>query len=123
MVCIRARIKRGVTKRRRHKKILDAAEGYWGARSKLVRRAKETVERAWKYAYRDRRQRKRDFRSLWIARINAASREHGLTYSVLIHGLAKAGITLDRKSLSEMAIADPAGFDTVVEKAKAALAA
>ena len=76
-----SRVKRGVTKRRRHKKILDQAEGYWGARSKLVRRAKETVERAWKYAYRDRKQRKREFRKLWIARINAAAREHGLSYS------------------------------------------
>lgn len=114
-----ARIKRGVTKRRRHKKILDAAEGYWGARSKLVRRAKETVERAWKYAYRDRRQRKRDFRSLWIARINAAAREHGLSYSVLIHGLAKAGVTLDRKNLADLAIADPRAFGELAKAAKA----
>ncbi len=114
-----ARIKRGVTKRRRHKKILDAAEGYWGARSKLVRRAKETVERAWKYAYRDRRQRKRDFRRLWIARINAAAREHGLSYSVLIHGLGKAGIMLDRKNLADLAIADPRAFGELAKAAKA----
>ena len=114
-----ARIKRGVTKRRRHKKILDAAEGYYGARSKLVRRAKETVERAWKYAYRDRRQRKRDFRSLWIARINAAARENGLSYSVLVHGLAKVGVTLDRKNLADLAVADPKAFAALAQAAKA----
>ena len=114
-----ARIKRGVTKRRRHKKILDQAEGYWGARSKLVRRARETVERAWKYAYRDRRQRKREFRSLWIQRINAASREHGLSYSKLVHGLAKAGVTLDRKNLADLAVADPKAFADLAQVAKA----
>ncbi len=114
-----ARIKRGVTKRKRHKKILDQAEGYWGARSRLVRRARETVERAWKYAYRDRRQRKRDFRSLWIARINAAAREQGLSYSRLVHGLAKAGVTLDRKNLADLAVADPKAFADLARVAKA----
>jgi large subunit ribosomal protein L20 len=115
-----SRVKRGVTKRRRHKKILDQAEGYWGARSRLVRRARETVERAWKYAYRDRRQRKRDFRSLWIARINAAAREHGLSYSRLVHGLARAGIALDRKNLADLAVADPRAFAELARAAKAA---
>jgi len=114
-----SRVKRGVTKRRRHKKILDRAEGYWGARSKLVRRAKETVERAWKYAYRDRKQRKREFRSLWIARINAAAREHGLSYNKLVHGLAKAGVELDRKNLADLAVADPKAFADLAKVAAA----
>jgi large subunit ribosomal protein L20 len=114
-----SRVKRGVTKRRRHKKILDRAEGYWGARSKLVRRARETVERAWKYAYRDRKQRKREFRSLWIARINAAAREHGLSYSQLVHGLAKAGVELDRKNLADLAVADPKAFADLAKVAAA----
>jgi large subunit ribosomal protein L20 len=114
-----SRVKRGVTKRRRHKKILDRAEGYWGARSKLVRRAKETVERAWKYAYRDRKQRKREFRSLWIARINAAAREHGLSYNKLVHGLAKAGVELDRKNLADLAVADPKAFADLARVAAA----
>jgi large subunit ribosomal protein L20 len=114
-----SRVKRGVTKRRRHKKILDQAEGYWGARSKLVRRARETVERAWKYAYRDRKQRKREFRSLWIARINAAAREHGLSYSRLVHGLAKAGVELDRKNLADLAVADPKAFADLAKIAAA----
>jgi large subunit ribosomal protein L20 len=114
-----SRVKRGVTKRRRHKKILDRAEGYWGARSKLVRRAKETVERAWKYAYRDRRQRKREFRKLWIARINAAAREHGISYSKLVHGLAKAGVELDRKNLADLAVADPKAFADLAKVAAA----
>jgi large subunit ribosomal protein L20 len=112
-------VKRGVTKRRRHKKILDQAEGYWGARSKLVRRAKETVERAWKYAYRDRKQRKREFRSLWIARVNAAAREHGLNYSKLVHGLAKAGVELDRKNLADLAVSDPKAFADLAKVAAA----
>ena len=114
-----SRVKRGVTKQRRHKKILDAAEGYYGARSKLVRRARETVERAQKYAYRDRKQRKREFRRLWIARINAAAREHGLSYSRLIAGLAKAGIELDRKNLADLAVADPAAFAGLAKAAGA----
>jgi large subunit ribosomal protein L20 len=117
-----SRVKRGVTKKRRHKKILDHAEGYWGARSKLVRRARETVERAWKYAYRDRKQRKREFRSLWIARINAAARQHELSYSQLIHGLDKAGIEIDRKNLADIAAADPQAFGDLVTRAKAQLA-
>jgi large subunit ribosomal protein L20 len=114
-----SRVKRGVTKRRRHKKILDQAEGYWGARSKLVRRARETVERAWKYAYRDRKQRKREFRSLWIARVNAAAREHGLSYSKLVHGLAKAGVELDRKNLADLAVSDPKAFAALAKVAAA----
>ncbi|HEU4429168.1 MAG TPA: 50S ribosomal protein L20 [Myxococcota bacterium] len=114
-----SRVKRGVTKRRRHKKILDQAEGYWGARSKLVRRARESVERAWKYAYRDRKQRKREFRSLWIARINAAAREHGLSYNKLVHGLAKAGVELDRKNLADLAVADPKAFADLAKVAAA----
>ena len=114
-----SRVKRGVTKHRRHKKILDAAEGYWGARSKLVRRARETVERARKYAYRDRKQRKREFRSLWIVRINAAAREHGLTYGKLVHGLAKAGVELDRKNLADLAVADPKAFADLAKVAAA----
>jgi large subunit ribosomal protein L20 len=114
-----SRVKRGVTKRRRHKKILDQAEGYWGARSKLVRRARETVERAWKYAYRDRKQRKREFRSLWIARINAAARQHGLSYNKLVHGLAKAGVELDRKNLADLAVADPKAFADLAKVAAA----
>jgi large subunit ribosomal protein L20 len=99
------------------------AKGYRGGRGKLLRTAKETVLRAGAYAYRDRRVRKREFRRLWITRINAAVRERGMRYSEFIHGLQLAGIELDRKSLSEMAIHDPSGFDTVVEQVKAKLAA
>ena len=94
------RIKRGVAAHRRHKRILKEAKGYWGARSRLVRTARDAVERGWKYAYRDRRQRKRQFRALWIARINAAARTHGLSYSRLVHGLAVAGVEIDRRRSS-----------------------
>lgn len=116
------RVKRGVTKRRRHRRILNEAEGYFGTRSTLVKVARETVERAWRYAYRDRKQRKREFRSLWIARINAAARQHELSYSQLIHGLDKAGIEIDRKNLADIAAADPQAFGELVTRAKAQLA-
>jgi len=116
------RVKRGVTKRRRHKRILKEAEGYFGTRSTLVKVARESVERAWRYAYRDRKQRKRQFRSLWIARINAAARQHELSYSQLIHGLDEAGIEIDRKNLADLAVADPQAFGELVSRAKAQLA-
>jgi large subunit ribosomal protein L20 len=108
---------RNKAKRRLFKKV----KGYRGGRGKLYRTAKETLVRSGVYAFRDRRARKREFRELWIIRINAAVRERGLRYSEFIYGLEKAGVTLDRRSLSEMAIADPTGFDTIVERAKAAL--
>lgn len=113
------RVKRGVTARARHKKVLAAAKGYRGRRGNVYRIAKEAVMRAGQYAYRDRRTKKRVFRSLWIARINAAVREHGLTYSVFIAGLNKAGIGLDRKVLSDLAIHDKPGFAAIVEQVKA----
>jgi len=116
-----ARVKRGVTARRRHKKIMKLAKGYYGARSRVFRIAKQSVIRAGQYAYRDRRQRKRQFRSLWIARINAASRANGLSYSRLIAGLRKASIGLDRRVLADLAVHDKPAFTAVVEKAKAAL--
>ena len=116
------RIKRGVVARRRHKKILDRAKGYYGARSRVFRVAKQAVIKAGQYAYRDRRQRKRQFRALWITRINAASRANGLTYSRLIAGLRKAEIGLDRRVLADLAVHDKAAFTSVVEKARAALA-
>ncbi len=117
--CVHSRVPRNKAKRRLFKKV----KGYRGGRGNMFRTAKETLVRAGVYAFRDRRVRKREFRKLWIIRINAACRERGLRYSEFIHGLEKANIVLDRKSLSEMAIHDPAGFDTVVEKVKAALAA
>lgn len=117
-----ARVKRGVTARARHKKVLKAAKGYYGARSRVFRVAKQAVIKAAQYAYRDRRQCKRQFRALWIQRINAAAREYGLSYSRFIDGLNKANIALDRKVLSDVAIHDPAGFAKLVESAKAALA-
>jgi large subunit ribosomal protein L20 len=116
------RIKRGVVARRRHKKILDRAKGYYGARSRVFRVAKQAVIKAGQYAYRDRRQRKRQFRALWITRINAASRANGLTYSRLIAGLRKAEIGLDRRVLADLAVHDKAAFTSIVEKARAALA-
>ena len=118
-----ARVKRSVAARKKRRKVLKAAKGYVGIKHSTYRAAKEQVEHSLKYAYRDRKARKRDMRRLWIIRINAACRERGLRYSEFIHGLVKAEIGLDRKSLSEMAIHDPAGFDSVVEKVKAALAA
>jgi len=117
-----ARIKRGVTAKARHKKVLDAAKGYYGARSRVYRVAKQAVIKASQYAYRDRKQKKRTFRALWIARINAATRMHEMTYSQFINGLKKANIELDRKVLADIAVADPAAFTKIVEQAKQALA-
>ncbi|MGI9533320.1 MAG: 50S ribosomal protein L20 [Thermodesulfobacteriota bacterium] len=113
------RVKKSVASRKRRKRILKLAKGYWGRRKNNLRRAKETLRRALAYAYRDRRQRKRDFRKLWIVRINAAVRPFDLSYSKFIDSLKKSGIELDRKSLSELAIRDPEGFKSVVETAKA----
>ncbi len=117
------RVKRGVTAHARHKKVLDKAKGYRGARSRVLRVAKQAVTKAGQYAYRDRRQRKRQFRALWIARINAGARENGLSYSVFMNGLKKAEIEIDRKVLSDIAIFDKPAFTTLVEKAKAGLEA
>jgi len=116
------RVKRGVTARAKHKKILKQAKGYYGARSRTYRTAKQAVIKAGQYAYRDRKQRKREFRALWIQRINAGAREYGMTYSTFINGLKKAEIELDRKMLSEMAVFDKPAFAQLVETAKAALA-
>ena len=118
-----ARVKRGVTARRRHKKILKQAKGYYNARRKVFRVAKQAVTKALQYAYIGRKQKKRNFRSLWITRINAAARINGMSYSRFINGLLKAGITLDRKVLADIAVHDPAGFAALAEKAKGALAA
>ena len=115
------RVKRGVTARARHKKVTDAATGYRGRRKNVFRIAKEAVMRAGQYAYRDRRNKKRDFRSLWIARINAAAREHGMSYSVFMNGLKKAEILVDRKVLADIAVMDKPAFSKFVEKAKATL--
>jgi len=112
------RVKRGFKARRRRNKVLKLAKGYRGARSKLFRSATEAVDRALNYAYRDRRVRKRDFRALWIARINASARDNGLSYSRLIHGLKKAEIGIDRKILAQLAVTDPTGFGFIVERAK-----
>ena len=117
-----ARVKRGVVARRRHKKVLKQAKGYYGARSRVFRVAKQAVIKAGQYAYRDRRQRKRQFRALWITRINAQSRANGLNYSRLIAGLKKSNKELDRRVLADLAVHDKAAFAAIVEKAKAALA-
>lgn len=117
-----ARVKRGVTARRRHKKILKEAKGYYGFRRSVLRVAKQAVTKAGQYAYRDRKQKKRVFRALWIARINAQSRVHDLSYSRLIAGLKRASIEMDRRVLAELAVNDKAAFAAIVEKAKAALA-
>ncbi|NCN44020.1 MAG: 50S ribosomal protein L20 [Piscirickettsiaceae bacterium CG_4_9_14_3_um_filter_43_564] len=117
-----ARVKRGVIARRRHNKILKQAKGYYGARKNVFRVAKQAVTKSGQYAYRDRRNKKRTFRRLWIARINAAARLNGMTYSRFISGLNKAGVAVDRKVLSDIAVHDAAAFSTIVEKAKAALA-
>ncbi|SDF98469.1 MULTISPECIES: 50S ribosomal protein L20 [Halomonadaceae] len=114
------RVKRGVVARRRHKKIMKQAKGYYGARSRVFRVAKQAVIKAGQYAYRDRRVRKRQFRALWIARINAAARNNGLSYSRFIAGLKKAGIEIDRKVLADLAVHEKAAFAAIVEKAKAA---
>ena len=117
------RVKRGVTAHRRHKKILKKAKGYYGARSRVFRVAKQAVTKAGQYAYRDRRQRKRQFRPLWITRINAQSRANGLTYSRLINGLKRANVALDRRVLADLAVHDKEAFAAVVERARTALAA
>ena len=114
---------KGAARRQAKRRLFKRAKGYRGGRSKLLRTVKETLLRSGQYAYRDRRVRKREFRKLWIIRINAACRERGLRYSEFIHGLSKAGIELDRKSLAEIAVTDPDAFDKIVEDAKGALAA
>jgi large subunit ribosomal protein L20 len=116
-----ARVKRGVTAHARHKKVLDKAKGYYGARSRTFRTANQAVTKAGQYAYRDRRQRKRQFRRLWIARINAAAREFGLSYSRMINGLKAAEVEVDRKVLADLAVRDKAAFGALAEKAKANL--
>ena len=116
------RVKGGFVTRRRHKKILDMTKGQWGSRSKLFRRANEAMMKSYFYAYRDRRNRQRDFRRLWIARINAATRQHGLSYSNFIHGLKLANVRLDRKALADLAVRDEMAFAAVVDVAKNALA-
>jgi large subunit ribosomal protein L20 len=118
-----ARVKRGVTSHAKHKKVLKAAKGFYGRRKNTVRVAKQAVEKANQYAYRDRKRRKRTFRALWIQRLNAAVRPFGLTYSRFIDGIGKAGILVDRKVLSDLAIQEPAAFQAIVEKARAAIAA
>ena len=117
-----ARVKSGATAKARHKKVLNKAKGYYGARSKLYKTAKQAVIKAGQYAYRDRRQRKRQFRALWITRINAAARLHGLSYSRLINGLNLANIEIDRKVLADIAVHDPEGFGAIAEQAKSVLA-
>ena len=117
-----ARVKRGVVARARHKKVLNKAKGYYGARSKVYRVAKQAVTKAGQYAYRDRRQRKRQFRALWITRINAAARANGLSYSRFMNGLAKAGVEIDRKVLADLAVHDAAAFAALAEQARTQLA-
>lgn len=116
-----ARVKRGVIARARHKKILKQAKGYYGRRKNVFRVAKQAVTKAAQYAYRDRRQRKRQFRTLWIARINAAARQNGISYSRLINGLKKANVQIDRKVLADIAVFDKPGFTALAEKAKTSL--
>ena len=118
-----ARVKRGDTAHAKHKKVLKAAKGYYGRRKNTIRVAKQAVEKANQYAYRDRKNKKRTFRAMWIQRLNAAVRPFGLPYSRFIDGLAKAGIAIDRKVLSDLAIREPAAFQAIVEKAKASLPA
>ncbi len=117
-----SRVKRGVAARRRKNRILKQAKGYRGARSRLLKTAREAVEKGWKYSYRDRKQRKRQFRTLWIARINAAAREHDLSYSRFISGLKAAGVEMDRKVLAELAVSDPKAFGSLAELAKSNVA-
>jgi len=116
-----ARVKRSVVARNRHKKILKKAKGYYGARRKVYRVAKQAVTKAGQYAYRDRRQRKRQFRALWIARINAAARLHGLSYSRLVNGLNLAGVEIDRKVLADLAVHEPQAFEAIANQARDAL--
>ena len=113
------RVKSNVVRLARKKKVMEAAKGYRGGRSKLWKAAKETVERGWAYAYRDRKQKKRQFRRLWITRINAAAREHDLSYNRLMSGLKKAGVEINRKVLADLAVRDPAAFSKLTELAKA----
>jgi large subunit ribosomal protein L20 len=115
-----ARVKRGVTAHAKHKKVLKAAKGYYGARSRLIKTAKQAVEKAQQYAYRGRKLKKRNFRALWIQRINAACRENGMTYGRFINGLANLGITVDRKMLADLAVKDAAAFKALVDKAQKA---
>ncbi len=115
------RVKRGVTARARHKKVLARAKGYYGARSRVFRAANQAVIKAGQYAYRDRRQRRREFRALWIIRINAAAREHGLTYGTFINGLKKAAIDIDRKVLADIAVRDRTAFAAIVTEVKSKL--
>jgi len=112
------RVKRGVAAKKRKSRILKQAKGYYGARGNLLKTAREAVEKGWKYAYRDRRQRKRDMRGLWITRINAAAREHDLSYSRLMHGLREAGVEIDRKILAQLAVEDPKAFAELAELAR-----
>ena len=116
-----ARVKRGVTSHAKHKKVLKAVKGQWGRRKNTIRIARQAMEKAMQYAYRDRRNKKRDFKSLWIQRINAGVRAEGFTYSKFINGLAKSGIKIDRKILAEIAYDNPEAFKTIVKKAQAAL--
>ena len=116
-----SRVRRGVTSRAKHKKVLKAVKGQWGRRKNTIRVARQAMEKAMQYAYRDRRAKKRDFKSLWIQRINAGVRAEGLTYSKFINGLNKSGIKLDRKILAEIAYDNPEAFKTIVKKAQAAL--
>jgi large subunit ribosomal protein L20 len=118
-----ARVKRSVHAQKKRRKVLDQAKGYWGLKNSHYRYAKEQVDRSLVYAYRDRKVRKRMFRRLWITRINAAARAHGLSYNQFINGLGKAGIELDRKVLADLAVSDPAAFGAIAERAKAALEA
>jgi large subunit ribosomal protein L20 len=115
------RVKRSLNARKKRREVLEQASGYWGLKSKVYRRAKEQVMKSGNYAFRDRRARKRDFRRLWIIRINAGARQHGLSYSKLMHGLKLAGITIDRKILADLAATAPAAFGAIVERAKVAL--
>ena len=118
-----ARVKRGVTQHARHKKVISRAKGYYGRRKNVFRTAVQAVEKAAQYAYRDRRNRKRDFRGLWIQRINAGVRQHGLTYSQFMNGLKRAGVEVDRKVLSDLVIHEPSAFKSLVDQAQSALAA
>ena len=118
-----ARVKRGVTAHAKHKKVFKLAKGFRGRRKNTIRTAKQAVEKAAQYAFRDRKRKKRTFRALWIQRINAAVRPLGMTYSVFINGLAKSGVLVDRKVLADLAVHEPAAFNAIAEKAKAALAA
>ncbi len=116
------RVKRGVAANKRKKRMLREARGYYGARNNLLKTAREAVEKGWKYAYRDRKQRKRQFRALWIVRINAAAREHGLSYSRFMNGLDKAGVEVDRKVLAQLAVSDPKAFGDLAALAKSQIA-